>query len=69
MPAIYKVSYVVSGEDHPGAILNSETSPHQGDVISLGSNDFEIIEVIDLVPPRGDFHYLHATLVRASAKA
>ncbi|MCJ7570145.1 MAG: hypothetical protein MUO58_21750 [Anaerolineales bacterium] len=69
MPAIYKVSYVVSGEDHPGAILNSETLIHQGDVISLGSNDFEIIEVIDLVPPRGDFHYLHATLVRASAKA
>ena len=69
MPAIYKVSYVVSGEDHPGAILNSETPPHQGDVISLGSSDFEVIEVIDLVPPRGDFHYLHATLVRAAEKA
>lgn len=69
MPAIYKVSYVVSGEDHPGAILNSETSPHQGDVISLGSSDFEVIEVIDLVPPRGDFHYLHATLVRKTEKA
>jgi len=69
MPAIYKVSYVVSGEDHPGAILNSETPPRQGDVISLGSSDFEVIEVIDLVPPRGDFNYLHATLVRASEKA
>ena len=68
MPAIYKVSYVVSGEDHPGAILNSETAPHQGDVISLGSSDFKVIEVIDLVPPRGDFRYLHATLVRASEK-
>ncbi len=68
MPAIYKVSYVVPGEDHPGAILNSETSPHQGDVISLGSSDFEVIEVIDLVPPRGDFHYLHATLVRTTKK-
>jgi len=69
MPAIYKVSYVVSGEDHPGAILNSDKSPHQGDVISLGSTDFKVIEVIDLVPPRGDFHYLHATLVRASKDA
>jgi len=69
MPAIYKVSYVVLGEDHPGAILNSEAPPRQGDVISLGPRDFEVLEVIDLVPPRGDFHYLHATLVRASAKA
>ncbi|MFV9674278.1 MAG: hypothetical protein ACNYZI_02735 [Anaerolineales bacterium] len=69
MPAIYKVSYVVSGEDHPGAILNSEISPRQGDVISLGSSEFEVIEVIDLIPPRGDFHYLHATLVRTTEKA
>jgi len=68
MPAIYKVSYVVSGEDHPGAIQNSDAAPHQGDTISLGSHDFEVIEVIDLVPPRGDFHYLHATLVRAPGK-
>ncbi len=68
MPSIYKVSYVVPGEDHPGAILNSGTPPHKGDVISLGSSDFEVIEVFDLVPPRGDFHYLHATLVRTSEK-
>jgi hypothetical protein len=24
--------------------------------------DFTVVEVIDLVPARGDFHYLHATV-------
>jgi hypothetical protein len=62
MAAIYKVSYVVSGEDHPGAILNTETRPKKGDHIKLGRKEFKVVEVIDLVPPRGEFHYLHATL-------
>ena len=69
MPAIYKVSYVVSGADHPGAILNSEEPPRQGEIVSLGTLDFEVIEVIDLIPPRGDFHYLHATVVQTAGKS
>ena len=62
MAAIYKVSYVVSGEEHPGAILNTESRPEKGDQVTLGSKKFTVVEVIDLIPPKGEFHYLHATL-------
>lgn len=58
---IYKVSYVISGSDHPGAIYNQDQRPEPGDTVYLGNLKVEIIEVLDLVPPRGDFHYLHAT--------
>ena len=62
MATIFKVSYVVAGEQHPGAILNTETRPHTDDRVRLGSDDFVVDEVIDLMPPRGDFQYLHATV-------
>ncbi len=62
MAAIFKVSYVVAGEEHPGAIMNTETRPNKGDFVRLGSDDFVVEEVIDLIPSRGDFHYLHATV-------
>lgn len=58
---IYKVSYVVSGSNHPGAIVNRQDRPNVGEKIILGSNTFEVIEVLDLLPPRGEFHYLHVT--------
>jgi hypothetical protein len=29
--------------------------------VTLGGETFEVVEVIDLAPPRGDFAYLHAT--------
>jgi hypothetical protein len=62
MATIYKVSYVVAGEKHPGAILNTESRPVRGDLVRLGAQDFVVEEVIDLIPPRGDFQYLHATV-------
>lgn len=62
MAAIYKVSYVVTGEEHPGAILNTNKRPKKGDHIKLGSREFTVLEVIDLMPPKGEFRYLHATL-------
>ena len=62
MTTIYKVSYVVAGEQHPGAILNTEARPGRGDHVRLGAREFVVEEVIDLIPPRGDFHYLHATV-------
>jgi hypothetical protein len=62
MPPVYKISYVVTGEDHPGAILNSDHPPQVGDRVQLGQRDFEVVEVMDLIPSRGDFHFLHATL-------
>ena len=67
---IYKVSYVVIGQPHPGAVLNLEKPPRVGDRVILDGQPFEVIEVIDLAPPRGDFAYLHATCrpVREEAK-
>ncbi len=59
--AIYKVSYVISGSEHPGAIYNQDQRPKPGDTVFLGNLKVEIVEVLDLVPPRGGFHYLHAT--------
>lgn len=58
---IYKVSYVVLGGEHPGAIANTDTPPQVGDRVQLGEKTFEIIEVLELTPPRGEFCFLHAT--------
>lgn len=58
---IYKVSYVITGSDHPGAIINRHDRPKMGEKILLGSKTFEVIEVLDLLPPRGEFHYVHVT--------
>ena len=58
---IYKVSYVVVGGEHPGTIANVETPPQVGDRVRLGRHEFEIIEVLELMPPRGEFSFLHAT--------
>ena len=60
--AVYKVSYVVVGSDHPGAIVNRDHAPYLGERITLGEHQFEVIEVLNLMPPRGDFHYIHATV-------
>jgi hypothetical protein len=59
---IYKVSYVVLDGTRPGAIENRETSPRVGEVIHLAGEKYEVVEVTDLIPPQGDFAYLHATL-------
>jgi hypothetical protein len=59
--ATYKVSYVIVGNDDPGTILNQEYPPKPGDQVELRNHYFEIVEVFELVPPRGDFHYIHAT--------
>ena len=58
---IYKVSYVVVGKPHLGVIVNLDAPPRVGDRVQLGDEMLEVIEVIDLIPPRGDFAYLHAT--------
>ena len=59
--AVYKVSYVIIGNDHPGTILNQDHMPQQGEQVQLGVDMFEVIEVLELMPPRGEFHYIHVT--------
>jgi hypothetical protein len=58
---IYKVSIVVKGGAHPGSIQNLEERPQVGDRLALGDDEFEVIEVLEIIPPRGNFAYLHAT--------
>lgn len=58
---IYKVSYVVAGGSHPGAIVNADRRPRVGERFHLDGELFEVVEVIDLMPPRGQFAYVHAT--------
>ncbi len=67
MAPVYKVSYVVAGEEHPGAILNADQPPRVGDQVTLGNRRFVILEVVDLLPARGDFRFLHATLRPANS--
>jgi len=58
---IYKVSFVVQGGTHPGGIQNLEERPQVGDTLTMGTQAFKIIEVMEIIPARGDFAYLHAT--------
>jgi hypothetical protein len=58
---IYKVSYVVLDRKHPGTIRNETKYPAVGDVVKIGRESFEVVEVLELLPPRGDFGYLHVT--------
>ena len=59
--AIYKVSYVIVGNYDPGIILNQDHMPQAGERVKLGNESFEVLEVLELVPPRGAFHYIHVT--------
>lgn len=58
--ATYKLSVVVPGRRDIGGIQNLDEEPKPGDIILLGTEEYEIIDVAELMPPRGDFAYLHA---------
>ncbi|MCA9899379.1 MAG: hypothetical protein KC433_14405 [Anaerolineales bacterium] len=57
----YKVSYVVAGGEHPGAIINMDSRPEIGEEVTFDGRIFEILEVMELMPPVGNFGFLHAT--------
>ena len=59
--AVWKVSYVVKGSDLPGGILNLDHAPLSGEILSVGGFQLEVLEVFELIPPKGDFHYIHVT--------
>lgn len=59
---IYKVSYVVSGGDFPGGIKNESERPEVGAIVQIGRMKFKITEVHEIIPPRDDFQFLHATV-------
>ncbi|MBK8984890.1 MAG: hypothetical protein IPM39_02235 [Chloroflexi bacterium] len=57
----YKVSFVVVGGKHPGAIITVEKKPEIGDEIAFNGSVFAVIEVMELMPPVGSFGFLHVT--------
>ncbi|MGB5421213.1 MAG: hypothetical protein WBN03_03585 [Desulfobacterales bacterium] len=57
----YKVSYVVTGAERPPTINNTRRPPQAGDRVQLGRDEFEVIEVLQTVPPSGEFCFLQAT--------
>ena len=59
---IYKVSYVVRDGSMPGGIKNETERPEVGNHVKIGRYEFEIIEVEEVMPPSGNFLYLHATV-------
>lgn len=59
---IYKVSYVVRDGTLPGGIKNEQQRPHVGTIVRIGPNQFEVVEVHEVMPPRENFLYLHATI-------
>ena len=61
---VYKISYVVAEGNHPGAIANATQPPRIGDRVRIGDEEFEVVEVFDLMPPHGEFQFLHATCKR-----
>ena len=58
---VFKVSLVIPGVEHGGAIFNLPERPQVGDHLKIGEMEVEVVEVVDLLPPRGNFQYLHAT--------
>ncbi len=61
MMTMYKVSIVVPGRRDVGGIQNMNKEPKPGDIVQLGTEKYEIVEIAELMPPRGDFAFLHAT--------
>jgi hypothetical protein len=59
---IYKVSYVVQGGEYPGGIKNEYDRPEVGKTVQIGPMTFEVIEIHEIMPPRDDFQFLHATV-------
>lgn len=59
--ATYKLSIVVPGRRDVGGIQNLDKEPKVGDRLLLGREEYEIMSVVELMPPRGSFVYLHAT--------
>jgi hypothetical protein len=57
----YTVSYLVQGGQHPGAIITEDEAPQVGSEVVFSGMVFEIIEVVEVVPPTSGFGFLHAT--------
>ncbi len=58
---VFKLSIVIPSGEHAGAIIDTPAMPNVGDRLALGNVTVEVVEVMELVPPRGDFRFVHVT--------
>lgn len=66
---VCKLSVVIPGSEHAGAIIDTPAVPNVGDQLALGDSLVEVLEVMELLPPRGDFRFVHATCKLVSGPA
>ena len=57
----YKVSYVVTDGGHPPTMVNIRKPPQAGERVQIGRDTFEVVEVHQPMPPKGEFCFLQAT--------
>ena len=58
---ICKLSIVIPGSPHNGAIINTTALPQVGDRLPVGDMLVEVLEIKELLPPSGNFHFVHVT--------
>lgn len=46
----------------PGGIKNEQQRPKIGQVVQIGHEKFSVTHVHEIMPPREEFLYLHATI-------
>ena len=56
-----KLSIVIPEGGHAGAIISTASIPQVGEQLQLGVQWVEVLEVRELLPPRGEWRFLHAT--------
>ncbi len=58
---VCKLSIVIPSGEHAGAIIDTPAMPNVGDRLAVGNVTVEVVEVMELLPPRGDFRFVHVT--------
>lgn len=58
---VCKLSIVVPGSPHSGAILNTTALPQVGDRLPVGDALVEVLELKELLPSSGNFRFVHVT--------
>ena len=58
---VYKLSLVVPGRRDLGGLQEFDQEPKPGDNVWLGQEKYQIVEVVELMRPRNETIFLHAT--------
>jgi hypothetical protein len=58
---VCKVSIVIPGSPHSGAIINTTALPQVGDHLPVGEALVEVVEIKELLPSSENFHFVHVT--------